>query len=155
MPLPTNSWSYQILEGPLSSALASYVSAGDDVTVLSILNEKTIDVVRDVDRRTFVNWCAATGMRAVIQDVSADTESPLRSSALAMLDIILGGGNEGINFADPSNVTMLDAWVYYNKLTTPNRTALLALATKQISQAELIMGRDATLQDVAAIRGEP
>lgn len=155
--MTTPTWKDEIQYGALSETIAPYFAAGDDYTVTQILNEKTIDVIRTIDRRTFVGWCASTGMRAVIQDVSVDTSSPsasLRSSALAMLDIILGGGTDGINFTDPDNITMLDYWVYFGKLSAPNKEALLTLATIKISRAEFVMGRDATINDVSAIRGQ-
>lgn len=142
-------WKTEIETGPLAATLAPYVTAGDDGTVAALLNAKTIDAIRSVGRTVFVRWAAKTGMRATIQDVAEDTASPLRSSALALLDIIQGGGESGVNFADADNISMLSAWVAYNKLTQVHKDELLALATIKISRAEVAMGRDATIFDVS------
>lgn len=152
-------WKTEIQTGPLAIALAPFVEAGDDATVVAMLNDKTIDTLRSVSRMQFIQWAAKTGMRATIQDVSVlpanDPAAPLRSVALALLDVVKGGGADGINFANPDNVTALNAWVTFEKLSVPHRDALLALATVKISRAEASMGRDATVFDVAnALRNE-
>ena len=146
-------WKTEIQTGPMAAELAPFVAAGDDGAVVALLNAKTIDAVRSVGRTLFVRWAAKTGMRATIQDVSIEASSLLRSSALALLDIIQGGGDTGVNFAEPDNVTMLSSWVFYNKLAPAHRDELLALATVKISRAEQVAGRDVSIEDVARIRG--
>ena len=145
-------WKTEILMGPMAAELAPFVAAGDDGTVAALLNAKTIDAVRSVGRTLFVRWAAKTGMRATIQDVSVDAASPLRSSALALLDIIQGGGDNGINFAEADNITMLSAWVSMGKLTPANRDALLALATIKISRAEVLGGTITHIDVAQALR---
>lgn len=142
-------WKDEIQSGPLSATLAPYVAAGDDATIAALLNAKTINAVRSVSRQVFVRWAAKTGIRAVIQDVSVIANDPLRSSALALLDIIQGGGTDGIDFSDADNIAMLAGWVALDRLTNAQRSELLALATIKISQAEYVMGLDATVIDVA------
>lgn len=147
-------WKQEIQTGPLSAVLAPYYAAGDDPTVITMLNAKTIDKVQSVTRKAFIKWAAKTGMRATIQDVSIIASDPLRSSALALLDVIQGGGTDGIDFSDADNVSMLAGWVAMGRLTDTQRSELLALATNKISQAELAMGRDATIDDISRTRGE-
>lgn len=142
-------WKTEIQTGPLATELAPHVTAGNDGAVVALLNAKTIDAVRSVGRHVFVRWAAKSGMRATMQDVSADTTSPLRSSALALLDIIQGGGDSGIDFADADNISMLAAWVALSKLTQAHSDELLALATIKISRAEQFSGREATIYDIA------
>lgn len=144
-------WKQEIQAGSLAEALAPHIKAGDDDAVKELLNAKTIDAVGSVNRVPFIKWAASNGMRAVIHDVSVDIASPLRSSALALLDIIQGGGDmDSIDFSDTNNIDMLDAWVSLGKLTELQRDQLLALATVKISRAELVMGREATVFDVAS-----
>src|SRR5680860_1715358 len=108
-------WKTEIETGPLAADLAPYVSAGDDGKVVELLNAKTIDFVQSVTRLQFIQWATKTGMRSEIQDVSTTSGHPLRSTALAMLDITQGGGDYGINFTNPDNI----AAVSYTHLTLP------------------------------------
>ncbi len=74
------------------------------------------------------SWAAATGMRARIEDHAANAASPLRSVALALRDVLVGGA-AGIRLDLPANAAMLAAWVAANELTVEHRDALLALAS--------------------------
>lgn len=76
----------------------------------------------------FASWAAATGMRAVIEDHAVDLQSPMRSIALALRDV-LNGATVGIRMDLAANQQMLDAWVASGALTVANRDALLTLAT--------------------------
>lgn len=81
-----------------------------------------------VTTERFAAWAAATGMRAVIEDTAVASQHPLRSIALALRDVLVGGAT-GINFAYPGNPEMLDLWVQAGLLSSANRDGLLALAT--------------------------
>ena len=74
------------------------------------------------------SWAAATGMRAAIEDHATNAASPLRSIALALRDVLVGGAS-GIQLDLPANAAMLGAWVSAGVLSAENRNALLALAT--------------------------
>lgn len=74
------------------------------------------------------SWAAATGMRAAIEDHAINTASPLRSIALALRDVLVGG-TDGIRLDLPANAAMLAAWVSAGVLSTEHRDELLALAT--------------------------
>lgn len=74
------------------------------------------------------SWAAATGMRAAIEDHATNAASPLRSIALALRDVLVGGAS-GIRLDLPANAAMLAAWVSAGVLSAENRDALLALAT--------------------------
>lgn len=74
------------------------------------------------------SWAAATGMRAAIEDHATNAASPLRSIALALRDVLVGGAS-GIQLDLPANAAMLGAWVSAGVLSAENRDALLALAT--------------------------
>ena len=65
-------WKTEIETGPLAAELAPFVAAGSDGQVAAILNDKTIDAVRSVNRSVFRTWAAKSGMRSAIQDISVD-----------------------------------------------------------------------------------
>lgn len=133
-----------ILADPALSALQS---SGDYDGIRSTLNAKTIQVYGAVSRDNFAIWAASTGVRATIQDVSNDLLSPLRASALSLLDMLCGGAEE-IDFGRPENVAMLDGWENAGKLSPANKASLLALATTHISIAQQQFGADVTLTDL-------
>ena len=101
--------------------------AARDVNAIQALYN-SIAAVGSVDRTTFTGWAAKTGMRAVIQDTSTNVASPLRSSALALMDV-LRGGTTGLDLSNADNVTMMNAWVTTAALTQANHDALIVLAT--------------------------
>lgn len=76
-------------------------------------------------------WCASSGMRATIQDASQNAQSPLRSSALTLLDVLHGAASSldfGASAMGGGNVGMLDAWVTAGAMTSAQRDEVLALA---------------------------
>lgn len=81
-----------------------------------------------VSRAWLATWAAGTGMRAVMQDVSTTAGHPLRSIALATLDV-LAGAADGIDFAEPANVASVQAWVTAGLMTQEQADALFALGT--------------------------
>lgn len=107
------------------AALQAYAAGGDYAAVAALLSQGTQLGVVSTER--FQAWAAATGMRAVIEDTTTNAQHPLRSIALTLRDVLVGGAS-GINFAYPGNPEMLDAWVALGLLSTQHRDALLALA---------------------------
>ena len=79
----------------------------------------------------FAAWCSSTGLRAVIEDTSKNPTSPLRSGALAVLDL-LKWGSLGLDLSasqmGQSNIAMLATWVSAGIVTTAQNNALVALA---------------------------
>lgn len=105
--------------------------------VVDLLNAQTETKLSLVTKTEFTLWSVETGMLAVIEDVSQDQASPLRSSALAMRYVLLGASS-GIDFANPKNVQTLDAWEALGKLLTADKDKLLAVAMKPASRAEVL-----------------
>ena len=105
----------QVLSGRDPQAIADAVSVGRVI-------------VGCVARGDFAIWAATTGMRSKIEDTALNTQSPLRDTALACQDLLLGVA-DGIDFAKPANIGMLAAWVKYGGLTQANADGLLAIAT--------------------------
>ena len=79
----------------------------------------------------FAAWCSATGLRAVIEDTSKNITSPLRSAALALLDLLSwqsGGLDLSASRMGQGNIAMLAAWVSAGIVTAAQSSALTALA---------------------------
>lgn len=129
-------------------ALSALQASGDYSGILNALNAKTVAGYGAVDRAKFAKWAAKTKMREVIQDVANTPNSPLRSYALSLLDVVLGGASDGVDFGDADNVAMLDEWENAVKLSPVNKAALLELATTYISIAQQQFGADITLTDL-------
>lgn len=105
--------------------------------VVDLLNAKTETVTGLISRSDLTTWAAATGMRAVIEDKSLDAQSPLRASALAILDV-LKGSSEGIDLSKSSNMDILNGWEAAGVLSAIDKASMLALAQQPASRAELL-----------------
>ena len=103
------------------------VARRDDAAIAALLSVGKVEVGL-VSTSDFVAWAAATGLRAVIEDEAQLKTSPLRSTALALMDV-LGGAVDGINFLRPGNRQMLASWVQLGKISQAQADSLLALAT--------------------------
>lgn len=78
-------------------------------------------------REKFSMWAAKHSVRAKIEDHSSNPASPLRSIALALLDV-LRSPTEGIDLSVPDNALMLGAWVQSGEITQAQADELVALA---------------------------
>jgi len=110
---------------------ADWIANGNDQQIADALNATTRPVVGKLSRARFSMWCGVTGLRAVIADHAANQASPLRAVALTVQDFLLGGVADAIDFADPANQAMLQAWIQAGALTQEQVGELLALATTQ------------------------
>jgi hypothetical protein len=128
--------------------LAEYSKSGNDGAIVDALNAKTIKVNSFVKRSDFAVWAAATGMRSVIQDLSSNTSSPLRASALSLIDL-LSGSTEGIDFSKSENIALLQIWVDDGALSLKDKDSLLALSEEKISLAQQKFGADVTITNIA------
>lgn len=144
----------ELTTGPLSSEIAQYITSGNDGAIFDILNRKDIPVNSSVNINTFAIWCASTGMRASIQDQANNVNSPLRSIALTLLDLLQGNLNPpALDLSNSINVAMVEAWVTAGLLTSVQRDELLNLSKKLISRAEQL-GIVVTIENIAnALRG--
>jgi len=93
-----------------------------------------------VSRAWLATWSAGNGMRAVIQDTANTADHPLRSIALATLDV-LSGAAEGIDFSVPANVASVQAWVTVGLMPQSEADALFALGTypDPISERDVVL----------------
>lgn len=108
--------------------LLDVVVAQPDTTAIAAALSAGRTKVASVTRAAFASWAAKTGMRAKISDQSVTAASPLRSSALALLDV-LNGASETIDFASAENIAMLNGWVQATLLSQADHDELLLLAT--------------------------
>lgn len=126
---------------PLALGYAAQKVLGDTATAANLLNAKNYTLAGSIPVSVFAGWAAQTGMRAVIEDAANNTASPLRSSALAILDILHGAASSldlSASAVGQANVGMLGAWVQAGALTAANEAALIALATSPASRAEVL-----------------
>lgn len=105
--------------------------------VVDLLNAKTETRLGIIDRTELTIWAASTGMRAVIEDTANNSSSLLRSSALAILDV-LKGSSTGIDLSKPENAAILTGWEQAGALSTENKNSMIALATHPASRAEVL-----------------
>lgn len=116
---------------------AAMLTEGMPGHVVDALNAKTGMRVGMISRSDLTTWAAATGMRAVIEDKAVDTQSPLRASALAILDV-LKGSSEGIDLSKQSNMNILVGWEADGALSTEDKNSMLELATHPASRMEIL-----------------
>jgi hypothetical protein len=91
-------------------------------------------------REKFSMWAAKHSVRAKIEDHANNPASPLRSIALALLDV-LRSPTEGIDFSVPDNQVMLGAWVASDEITQAQADELYALASRHDPVAEFDVRR--------------
>ena len=111
-----------------SPALQEHAAAGRTQPIADALSvERTrLGMVTTGD---FAVWAVATGMRAKIEDLASSPISPLRASALALRDVLAGGG-AGIDLAVDGNRQVLVAWKSSGALSQVDFDSLMRLATK-------------------------
>lgn len=138
---------------PDNLGLAALIAAGDDGAIAARINTQGKTKPRIIDNAILASWAAKTGMRAVIEDESADKTSPLRSSALAMLDLLRGNIPTGLNMAYPDNLNMLAAWVQLGKMSQPVCDSLIAIGTYPCGYGDAAGFGNVTPQQIAEARG--
>lgn len=113
------------------SALDPLVTERNDAGVAAYLSAGNL-VVGAVTRSNFAIWCASTGLRGVIETDCANTTSPLRAISLALRDFLVGSDTGGLDFSNPANAAMMQAWVTAGALTAAQQAALIAMATATV-----------------------
>lgn len=118
-------------------ALAAALAAGDDTAAAARLSELLTEVV-PVPINVLAAWAAQTGVRAAVQDAADTVGHPLRSVALAAIDLLQGGMSATFDTAVYGG--MLDAMQAGGLMTQAHRDALTALATKpmNVSAADVL-----------------
>lgn len=127
----------EIVNDPEGKGYQQLLAEGKPGYVCDLLNALTEQMTGKIARSDLATWAAATGMRAVIEDKALDTNSPLRSSALAILDV-LRGASDGIDLAKASNMAILDAWETAGALSAANKESMLLLAQQTVSRATVL-----------------
>ncbi|MDE2354804.1 MAG: hypothetical protein KGL17_07250 [Betaproteobacteria bacterium] len=123
---------------PTLSALAHQTPPAT-AAIAAALTATLPPVVGSVSVPVFAAWCASTGLRAVIEEDSNNSASPLRSAALAIKDLLawqsgsldLGSAPLGVG-----NVAMLQQWVTAGAISQAQHDALVALASTPDSVSE-------------------
>ena len=84
-----------------------------------------------VSTPVFAAWLSGSGLRATVEDLSKNMISPMRSGALAILDLLSwqsGGLDLSASRMGQGNIAMLAAWVSAGIVTAAQSSALTALA---------------------------
>lgn len=139
---------------PSTPKVSADTARAGDQAIANILNSAAGGTIYGVvTTAQLMTWGALTGMRAAISDEAYNVASPLRSSALALLDV-MQGSVEGIDFGDSQIMNMLDAWVLAGKCSSANRSVLLEKCSRTVGLAEWSLGSPVTAADVSrAVRG--
>lgn len=116
--------------------LAAAIIAGDDITAAARLSELLTEVV-PVPINRLAAWGATNGLRARLQDVAVDPNSPIRSIVLTALDLLQGAMSQSFDTIVYGD--MLDAIQQAGLMSTTERAALTAIATRQrqVSSSEV------------------
>ena len=142
----------ELTTGPLAAQIAPYLASGDDGIIHVILTTKNISVTGDISANDFADWSAATGLRAVIQDRANTPGDPLRSSALALLDLLQGNLQQTLRLSKPALQALFQAWVTTGAITQAQHDSLITLAQTNISRADQLPGIDVSIPAIAAAR---
>lgn len=138
---------------PDNLGLAPLISAGDDGAIAVLINTQGRSKLGTIDTDVFMAWAAGNGMRAAIEDEATDKTSPVRSSALALLDLLRGSKSSGLSIANPANLAMLAGWVQLGKLSPSDRDVLITLGTHPCSYGDAAGFGNVSTQQIAEARG--
>lgn len=120
----------------------------NDQAIHDLINLPRYTVNGIIPANVFAIWSGATGMRALIQDHANNVSSPVRNSALLLLDLLTGNLDKTLDLSNSGVVAMMQSWVTANILSQADANALLALSQTQISRAQQL-GISATLYEIS------
>ncbi|SEO63812.1 hypothetical protein [Nitrosovibrio sp. Nv6] len=140
----------ELRDDPVALGYPPLIAANNDEGIANVCNGATVQVVGLITCANLNSWAAETNMAAVIVDEAADAQSLLRSSALAIINV-MQDANAGIDMAEQKHVDMLNAWETAGKLSAPNKASFLAYATRTIPRPVALFGKLLTANDVARV----
>ena len=128
---PAQQASIEALAGrPLTTAETAWATnRADGALATSLSVGRTVQ--GSVLTPVFAAWLSGTGLRATVEDLSKNVVSPMRSGALAILDLLSwqsGGLDLSASRMGQGNIAMLAAWVSAGIVTAAQSSALTALA---------------------------
>lgn len=124
----------EITADPVSLGYAAFLpdSPGH---VADLLNALTQTMIQDVSAAVGLTWAAA-GPYADIVDAANNTASPVRASCLAVRDGLLAG--QSMVLSNPQMAAMFTDWITAGVITQAQHDALIVLATKPASRAQVL-----------------
>ena len=133
---PAQQSSLEALAGrPMTTAEITWAtSRADGALAASLSVGRTVQGI--VLTPVFAAWLSGTGLRATVEDLSKNITSPMRSGALAILDLLSwqsGGLDLSASRMGQGNIAMLAAWVSAGIVTAAQSSALTALAAMPAS----------------------
>jgi len=122
------------------ATLATALALGDDVAAAARLNTLLPPTLAVVPIWKLAAWAAGTGLRGRLQVTADNLADPLRSLALAALDLLRGGVAQGLDLE--AHASLLDALHAGGLVTAEQLGQLTALARQP---------RQVTSNDVARV----
>lgn len=141
--------STEVATDPLGLGYASFVKSSPQ-TVCDILNAPT-QTAGSIARAGFVNWCAAPGMQAAIQNIAVSSANPVWQTAASAIIAFLNSTADPLVLTNAMNSVMLNAWVAAGALTKANQEALIALAAIKVSRASVLGLPSVQVSDLAVV----
>jgi hypothetical protein len=103
-----------------------------DAAAAAAYNAETVTVREPITRMALRAWGARSGARNAIRQATASPSNAIASIALAIEDLMGGGGTDTLDLDDPNNQAMLAALVQAGVLTPAQRDDLMAQADRVI-----------------------
>ena len=147
----------EIQTGPLAAELAPFVASGSDAEIAKRLNRADIAHTKIVPLSDLVQYMSEQGLLANIADAAVNTADPAHAAArkvVATLRLSTELGVQTINMQRTSNITLITGLVTAGLMTSPQATALRALANILASRGTVLWGETVTHEQVGnALRG--
>lgn len=147
-----------ILENP---NLQKYIEDGTDNLIAASLNNPNVPKIGELPMSDILFWLAKFAIKPRLKNVanlissSDPKQQQIAIVADAALDLISSPHVQNLNIGDNDLQQMLEALVAADVIPEAAYSALLISATTMISQAQILIGRNATDLDVAeCLRGE-
>lgn len=129
---------------------AQMVTAGDGGGLLDALNAPDIPGYRYISRDSLINALGSYGLMGVIDTERNNPTSPLRVGCANAMPTLQLWGSEPFRLENSAISALIAGFVATMHITQQQSDAITAgFKPEYISLSEQLIGRDATLQDVA------
>lgn len=128
-----------------------------DAAIVTAINAPGSLVPQPIPSVWVASFFGLSGLRASIEDMSKDEESPFRSACLGLIDFFWGvGAGRVFDVTDANLLGLLDGLVSAGKMTADQRTALVYMnASASPSIAQGLGFPSITTHDLAGARSRP
>lgn len=124
----------ELRNDPAARGYAAHLP-NDPQRAADLLGTVDFAMVKPITSARALTW-AASGPMAIIVDASANAAHPARASCLAFMNAVSAGMDLGLN--EPDVRAAFDGWLTLGVITSAQFDALMAMATKPASRAEVL-----------------